>query len=242
MRFGSLVRGGIAFVWLSLVVAVPALGMAQDAATSADDEEARALYEAGERAFSAGSFERALEHFQHAYELSHRATLLYNIGLTNDRMRRDDEAIAAFDAFLASEPEEELAASVRARIAAIREAAAARQAEAAVTSPPPVAPTGPDLTAPIALVVSAGLVVVAGGVLLGVAAAEDAQVQSANAVPWSSVSGHHDAAEALAIGGGVALGVGAALAVTGAVLFATAGSGDTRVAIGPAGVSIVGSF
>ena len=72
---------------LALVVAsVPAA--AQDLDESLD-EEARAIFQAGRTAYDAARYEDALRHFQHAYRLSTRPELLYNVALAADRLRRD---------------------------------------------------------------------------------------------------------------------------------------------------------
>jgi len=69
--------------------------------TSATDEEARLVFQAGTVAFEDGRFAEALDRFRTAYELSGRTQLLYNIGVSADRLRRDEEALAAFEQFLA---------------------------------------------------------------------------------------------------------------------------------------------
>ena len=91
------------------------------------DEEARALFSAGNTAFDAGRFEDALGYFQRAYELSHRPVLLYNIGITADRLRRDDQALTAFEQFVAELPEHPHHAEVLARVRALRTAREARE-------------------------------------------------------------------------------------------------------------------
>jgi len=68
---------------------------------SAMDEEARLVFQAGTVAFEDGRFAEALDRFRTAYELSGRTQLLYNIGVSADRLRRDEEALAAFEQFLA---------------------------------------------------------------------------------------------------------------------------------------------
>ena len=102
-------------------VALDAIAPASSAeAQTTADEEARALFEAGRLAFSRGRYEQALGHFQEAYELSHRSALLYNIGTTLDRLRRDEEAIEAFEQFLEAEPDSQYAAEVEERVRILR--------------------------------------------------------------------------------------------------------------------------
>lgn len=111
-----------------------ALASAQDAPTGAEsaahDEEARALFEAGRVAFSDGRFEDALTHFERSYELSGRAELLYNIGTSQDRLRREPEAVAAFERYLELVPDAENRREVEGRLRVLREEIA-REAELA---------------------------------------------------------------------------------------------------------------
>ena len=105
------------WLWASMVVGLVLTGVAgtsaqrgrgrsSDAETTAvvaspsgpRETEARALFEAGRQAFTDGRFEDALQRFSQSYELSHRAELLFNIGQAADRLRRDAEALAAFEA------------------------------------------------------------------------------------------------------------------------------------------------
>src|SRR5262245_42169971 len=77
---------------LGMVVHLPSTSIAQPP-TSDSDREARVLYEYGSRAFDEGRFREALQHFQHAYDLSHRPGLLFNIGLTAEHLREEQVAL-----------------------------------------------------------------------------------------------------------------------------------------------------
>lgn len=134
-------RGAIAMVVAALVAALPAQRAgAQDAGL---DEEARSLFAAGRTAFEAGRFESALERFREAYELSGRAALLYNIGTAADRLRRDAEALEAFRAYVAAEPDASNRGEVEARIAVLERAVAAAEPapaqDVAAPEPEPIA-------------------------------------------------------------------------------------------------------
>lgn len=124
-----------------VLLATPA--MAQE---STADHDARVAFESGHLAFAEGRYDDALVDFTRAYDLSRRAELLYNIGLAADRLRRDEEAIAAFEAYLAALPEAENRAEVQRRLRALRDAVAAEAAveadvtEALVTPPPALPP------------------------------------------------------------------------------------------------------
>jgi tetratricopeptide (TPR) repeat protein len=106
-------------------------------APAATDEQARAMFAAGNEAFVQGRYEEALALFERSYALSKRPELLYNLGLAYDRLRRDAQAAAAFDLYLTTGPEPDRAKEVKNRLRALR-AALARQA-AKTTSPPPAA-------------------------------------------------------------------------------------------------------
>jgi Flp pilus assembly protein TadD len=96
--------------WLSALVLATlcaSSGKAQDPGSTAStaevqaqdyrDKAARGLFEAGSVAFEEGRFEEALDHSTKAYELSpNRHLLLYNIGSSLDRLRRDKEALQTF--------------------------------------------------------------------------------------------------------------------------------------------------
>jgi hypothetical protein len=107
--------------WALCGVAHAQDGESAGEATDDREEEARALFLAGRTAYENGHFEDALERFREAYRLSGRAALLFNIGTTAERLRRDQEAIEAFEQFLAAQPDAENAAQIRARIRILRE-------------------------------------------------------------------------------------------------------------------------
>lgn len=69
------------------------------------DAEARALFLAGETAYDAGRYEAALEYFTRAHELSGRPGLLFNIASASERLRRDEEALAAYEQYLSELPD-----------------------------------------------------------------------------------------------------------------------------------------
>ena len=115
------------------------------------DAEARQLFLAGEAAYDAGRYESALEHFSRAYALTGRPGLLFNIGSVTERLRRDDEALRSYEAYLEAMPDAPNRPFVESRIAFLREhvsdewrrqqretddAPAATTAEAAVVATP----------------------------------------------------------------------------------------------------------
>src|SRR5262245_1460475 len=111
---------GRASLWALSPCLFTVAARAQDAAepeVAGLDAEAHALYDAGEVAFHEERFENALDYFQRAYELSHRPELLYNVGTTADRLRHDEEALAAFEQYLAELPTTRNRGEVESRIA-----------------------------------------------------------------------------------------------------------------------------
>lgn len=123
---------------VSIALGVSSAGLAQSPASASpatasgsEDEQARALFQAGRVAYEAGRYESALEHFRQAYELSGRAGLQYNIGQTADRLRLDEEALAAFELFLETVDEHPRIEEVQARVVVLRRTLAAQAA------PPP---------------------------------------------------------------------------------------------------------
>src|SRR5689334_23248564 len=105
-----------------LAVALSWAGVAAAQAPTGDDAAARTHFATGASAFDSGRYEVALSEFQAAYELSHRAELLYNIGLCQDRLRQDRAALSSFERFLAERPDTPHRAEVEPRIAALRAA------------------------------------------------------------------------------------------------------------------------
>jgi len=156
----------LALVSAIILGASPAL--AQDEA--GQEEEAQALFDAARMAYEAGRYDDALERFQEAYEQSGHPELLYNIGMSADRLRHDDEALEAFEAYLSAVPDAENRVSVQNRIEALRQAIAERDAVPTPAETAAAADTGAD-SAPIwskwwFWTALAALVV--GGVVLGI--------------------------------------------------------------------------
>jgi hypothetical protein len=121
---------------------------------AASDDEAHALFEAGQLAYASGRFDDALADFVGAYDLSHRADLLYNIGQCHDYLRHDRDALTAFEGYLAAVPDAPTRAVVEARVAVLRAAVAAATPAVAPELPTPTtevtSSTTPELPAPAA--------------------------------------------------------------------------------------------
>lgn len=121
----------------SIVLSAAASASAQE---SPLDERARLHFASGASYFDAGNYERALEEFQTAFDLSQRADLLYNIYLSHERLGNLDEAIANLERYLADvEMDAERRAVLEQRLANLRARAAASE-----TEPPTPQETGTD--------------------------------------------------------------------------------------------------
>lgn len=95
---------------------------------SSNDAAAREYFERGRSAFEEADYESALVYFRHAYELSKRDELQYNIGVAADRLQREEEALEAFDHYLEDAENPEREAEVRERVNALRQSIAEREA------------------------------------------------------------------------------------------------------------------
>src|SRR5688572_23198707 len=154
----------------ALFVAAPAA--AQEAELSPTETEARSLFEAGQAAFGDARYADALRYFRDAHRLSGRPALLYNIGVAADRLRQDQEALDAFERFLAEAPPGmRQRADAEARVAVLREAIA----RGAAAPPPPAGDEGPppsggggDGTAGWIVLGVGAATAIAGAVILGV--------------------------------------------------------------------------
>jgi tetratricopeptide (TPR) repeat protein len=139
-----------ALVTLLLLAAAPgSLARAQSAEVTGTetDAEARASFDVGRRAYEEGRFGDALRSFRHAYSLSQRPELLYNIGTCQDRLRRDEEALASFEAYLEAVPDAENRATVEARVEVLRDVVEGEQPtpeERELTASLEEAPTGEE--------------------------------------------------------------------------------------------------
>ncbi len=93
-----------------------------------NDASAREYFERGRVAFEGADYERALVYFRHAYRLSQRSELQYNIGVAADRLQREDEALEAFEQYLEETEQPAREVEVHERIEALRESIEKREA------------------------------------------------------------------------------------------------------------------
>lgn len=239
----------------SIVVAFQAAAHAQrrgqrpppEPAAQTDDQEARSLFEAGETAYHAGRFERALEYFQRAYELSARPGLLFNIANASDRLHRGREALEAYRRFVELDPESPNApfAAARAQSLEAELAGAGGGGEAATAAP--AASAGPSVPG-LVMLVAGGVVALSsiGTTLWWVdrLGATDVCASMGGCANAGELAGQRDLAGGLTIGLAAA---GVTAVVIGLALLLTDGGGAPaatalRCAPGLGGLSCEGTF
>jgi len=93
---------GIALYWVWAAALLAGLVSTAPAAAqqTSNDRAARDYFERGRTAFEEADYESALVYFRHAYRLSNRNELQYNIGVAADRLQREEEALEAFEQYL----------------------------------------------------------------------------------------------------------------------------------------------
>lgn len=119
-----------------LAAAVAAvLAVATDPARAADSEAVQHLVDEGRDLFQAARFDEALTRYEAAFERSGANGLVYMIGRCHQELGHEEQALAAFERFLAGEGPEEAKARAREYVAAHR--------SRAPESPPPAPPPPP---------------------------------------------------------------------------------------------------
>jgi tetratricopeptide (TPR) repeat protein len=194
-------------------------------------QQARALFEAGRAAFEAAQYEDALQHFRQSYRISGRSALLYNIGVSADRLGRDAEALEAFEGYLRDAPADapqRADAEVRVRVLRRRveeggERSATETSEttaARETTPHPSGGTPGAVLAGWGIFGGGLAVLAAGAIMLGVGQADASVVEGQpDGTPWTpELADAASRAEWARIGGWVLAGIGLAAAVGGITL------------------------
>ncbi|MEM7137222.1 MAG: hypothetical protein AAF500_11620 [Myxococcota bacterium] len=254
--------------FLLIVAAVAALcGFSGDAnAQSADSREARIArakkaFAAGTRAYENGDFEAALARFRQAYKLTKSPDLLYNIATVSDRMRRDVDALNAYEGYISARPNSPDREHVQGRIEVLRAAIEAREraaldaeieaqraaleaVEKVKAERPLTHYVGPGAGPWITIAVG-GAAMVTGAVFIGLGQRDQNSVSDAPA--GSSFTEFEDMADRgpRRTKTGIALlGVGAA-GVLGGVIWQLTGGREEEIpelSIGPTGISVRGKF
>lgn len=212
-----------------IFLAIPAASFAQadDASGEAGDEEARRIYQLGEDAFDNERFAEAAAYFEQALALSGRPELLFNVGASYQRDGNAAEAIRAFEQYLALAPGSEHDDEIEVRLRVLR-----MSEDSGTETEPPTDERQPSQSSgvpagPLVLVIAGAGAMVGGAVALFIGGSKRANVEEPDAGSfWVDVESDADAARTLGIVGGVALGVGAALAVLGIVLWTQSGDSD----------------
>lgn len=103
--------------------------------SSADDEVARGLFQAGKAAYQAGKYQDALSFFEQSHARSGRPELLFNIGQAAERVRQDQKALEMFRAYLTQVPDAANRVEVEARIKQLEQWVAEQDKAAAPLAP-----------------------------------------------------------------------------------------------------------
>lgn len=136
----------------ALLVAVPlaqiaqsgAPGLASAAAQELDleqIEEARLLYSDGADQYKAGKFADAEKSFKRVYEIMHTVSVLFDIGLAQEKQRHWADAADSFDSFMAGSKKVNNRKRLEKRVVELRRRAA-RQAELANMANPKIRSQG----------------------------------------------------------------------------------------------------
>lgn len=224
-------------------------------------EEAKQAFAVGTEAYAEGDFESALESFQRAYVLTESPDLLYNIATVSDRMRRDEEALEAYEGYLAARPESADREHVESRIDILRESIAERkraeldaeiearraavEAAARIKAERPLTQyVGPG-PGPWIAIGAGGAALLTGAVFVGLGERDQKKVE--NAPPGSSYSAVQEMAERAPrrTKAGIALMSVGGVGVIGGIIWQLTGGHEEampEVSIGPTGISVKGTF
>ena len=248
-------------VSFTCLVSAPGVRAQSSQSREARIAQAKKAFSAGTVAYSNGEFKSALASFRRAYELTGSPDLLYNIAAVSDRMRRDEEALGAYEGYLEARPKSADREHVESRIDVLRAAIAARRraeldaeiearsaaidAAARVKAERPLTQyVGPG-PGPWITIGVGGAAVVSGAILVGLGQRDQKNVESA--APGSSYSMVQEMADRgpRRTKAGVALMAVGGAGVIGGVIWQLTGGHDEampEVSIGPTGISVKGTF
>lgn len=154
------------------------------------EDPARDAFDAGRAAYDQGRFDEALSGFRRAYRLSGRPELLFNLGLVQDRLRQDRDALESYRSYLDALPDAANRPAVEERIRVLQEEVDRDDALAAALREQDTRSEQHDggddlLTSPILWII-VGVVVVGAGVGIGVGVALSQDPGTAMPVPGPS--------------------------------------------------------
>ena len=223
---------------------LPAVAHAQEVSTDSADARARRHFEAGTAYYDVGDYESALRELRRAYDISHRAALLYNLYLTNERLGQFEDAARDLERYLAEETEVPNRSALEQRLERLRERAA-DVAPAEITADPTVTPVAgpservapPSSDAPLLTITGfsvAGVGLVTFAVAGALVLSEDARLGACAPICGPGEVATLDASTITAdVGLGVAL-VGAILGVVGLVVEGAGANTQSRATRGRA--------
>ena len=244
---------GIAHRWVCFAVllvgvvgAVPAV-----AQQTPDDAAAREHFERGRVAFERADYEGALVYFRHAYRLSQRGELQYNIGVAADRLQREEEALEAFEHYLEESENAAREAEVQERIVALRQSIAERDAteraleQATIRYQTPAHDPGASDGARVPISAIIGASALAGVGVAGVAAMSVGLARNGSCS--SEVAGRCVTESSATAWTWVYGGIGVAALVGSATWFALSAKRSkekrqTQISLSPTGVMVSGTF
>jgi tetratricopeptide (TPR) repeat protein len=129
-----------------LILGLAVMGLTWPATARADEQElARAHFLTGRSYYDQERYADALKEFEEAYRISKRVGFLYNIGVCDEKLGRDNEALTAYQGYLGSVANAAERADVQARIDALKAKRALQPpastvgttSNALIASPPP---------------------------------------------------------------------------------------------------------
>jgi tetratricopeptide (TPR) repeat protein len=214
------------------------------AAQTSPHDRALALFAQSGTEYDAGRFDRAIELLREAYSLEPDPILLYNMARAYEGAGRTDEAIDAYERYLAGAGEVRDRGAIETRLTTLR-AQQARERELQHRSvrpvehrPPP--PPAPSIDPAPWIVLAVGVAGVGAGVVLGVFS-QDAHAQAVDEMIHERAFSLQQSAYDFATGANVSFIAGGVIALAGAiwgiVAIATSSSGP-RTAIRSNGIAI----
>ncbi|MCP4674859.1 MAG: tetratricopeptide repeat protein [Deltaproteobacteria bacterium] len=131
--------------WLVAILLMCSSGHVQaQSRENSRQAEAKALYIDGKTHFQAGKYNEALASFTASYNLSNEPNLLFNLGITSERLGDRERAIAYYEVYLEELPNAPDAAEVKARLEKLKTAPEPAPMPVA-PAPPPQEPARPPI-------------------------------------------------------------------------------------------------
>ena len=219
---------------LLLIVALPSSASAdakRGTLADTDTQIAKRHFDRGSTLYDAERYADAIVEFEAAFKFRPLPALFFNIGRCHDRMEHANEAITAYERYLAGAPSAADADEVRARVAVLK--ARLDVPAPAVTAPAPTAET-PDASPHHTLawvVLGGGVAILAGSLIAGLIAdsrygslkAGCAADGGCNASTVPNAQNTIDSGKAAGIASDVLLGIGLAALGAGVVLYLVSG-------------------